>query len=281
MRFTTLEDVTTPTLSIAFNAAFANYHVPLQLNPEQLAAKFLADGFSPKHSVAAFDGDTLAGFIFHGIETLNGKLTAYNGGTGVLPDYRGKGLSMQMYEFILPVLKKEGVEKSILEVICENSGAIKVYKNVGFTRKRKVICVKGSIQPKTIAKEFTVKHHFGEALMPVDDRFYDFYPTWQNTVESINRQHKDLMEIAAYEGSEKLGLLVLKKANGRILHFAVRKDYRYRGIGGLLLSYAALENPNLSMINIDNSKGKLADFLTERGFEYFLSQYEMEMPLHG
>ena len=54
--------------------------------------------------------------------------------TGVLPEFRGKGLTAGMYERIMPRLKAASIKSQTLEVICENTTAIKVYQGIGMPK---------------------------------------------------------------------------------------------------------------------------------------------------
>ena len=143
MHFTHLQSTPTSTLLHTFNTAFADYYLPFHLTEAQLLAKMRADKNSPALSVGAFDGDRLVGFMLHGVDTVNGRRTVYNGGTGVLPEYRGQGLTAQMYAQAIPVLKAKGIDRVILEVISQNVPAIKSYERSGSQALREVACFKG------------------------------------------------------------------------------------------------------------------------------------------
>lgn len=94
------------TLLNCFNGSFKNYYVPLQLTKEQLVGKLYAEAIDMKLSFGAFDTENLVAFILHGLDTVDNKRVAYNGGTGVLPAYRGKQLSYILYEYVLATVKK-------------------------------------------------------------------------------------------------------------------------------------------------------------------------------
>lgn len=126
-----------------FNLAFSDYFVPIHLTLEQLSAKMKSDRVNLEYSVGAFEEEELIGFILHGTDIIEDKKVAYNGGTGVIPSKRGKGLTKQMYDFILPRLKEEGIDYLTLEVIFKNIQAIKSYERVGFKIARELKCYKG------------------------------------------------------------------------------------------------------------------------------------------
>lgn len=52
--------------------------------------------------------------------------------TGIIPTQRGKGIAKGMFEFALPGLKEQGVNKFLPEVLRPNEAAIKAYRKTGF-----------------------------------------------------------------------------------------------------------------------------------------------------
>lgn len=187
MHFTHLQSTPSSTLLHTFNTAFADYYLPFHLTGAQLLAKMRADKNSPALSVGAFDGDRLVGFMLHGVDTVNGRRTVYNGGTGVLPEYRGQGLTAQMYAHAIPVLKAHGVDRGILEVVSQNIPAIKSYERSGFQALREVACFKGEVQLKRYNAQVEVREL--DALdWPTLLPFPDVLPTSQNAPHCIGRR---------------------------------------------------------------------------------------------
>ena len=72
------------------------------------------------------------GFVFVGIKTVEGKKLAWNGGTGVFPEYRGRGIAKQMMIEVSRILKEEEVDRATLEVVTKNAHAIAAYEKGGF-----------------------------------------------------------------------------------------------------------------------------------------------------
>ena len=125
MQFKTLGQTDFENIVEAFNDAFADYEIQLQRTKEELLQKIRVEDIDLSLSAGAFDGDTLVGFIFFGIDDhVNGIKTAWDGGTGVIPAYRGHKLTQRMFEFIQPALKQAGVKKILLEVLENNTVAI-------------------------------------------------------------------------------------------------------------------------------------------------------------
>lgn len=89
-------------------------------------------GLSPKHSIVIFDQDEPIAVVMNGFRIINGKKTAWNGGTGISPAYRGKGVSRLLMEETLAIYKREHVEIATLEAIKENQVAIALYEKYGY-----------------------------------------------------------------------------------------------------------------------------------------------------
>lgn len=109
------------------------------------------------------------------------KKKLYNNATGVIKGFRNQGLTQQMYNFILPSLKKDNIRSIQLEVLDNNVAAIKAYKKVGFKKRRERHCYKGSVTIDTWSKDIIVK-----PLLDYDWQlfftFWDLQPSWQNSI---------------------------------------------------------------------------------------------------
>ncbi len=291
IRFAILNNQPISRLTEVFNASFANYFVPLSLTEEQLAAKFAADNARPDLSIGAFDQDELVGFIFHGIDTIEGRQYAYNGGTGVLPAYRGRQLAKRMYEAVLPLLKDAGVRHSVLEVVTQNERAIRVYESVGFTIDRKVDCYRGTVKALPLHSAYTVRTT-SDPIPAFAAEWGDVQPTWQNNNGSVTRQGDAVVTLVAHKDDNiPKGFLQFNKNNGKLLQIAVAPEARQRGVATDLISVATAMrcgnvtagiedlHSDLVALNVDESATHLHQLLLKMGLQPFLSQYEMSFEL--
>ncbi|WHT49690.1 hypothetical protein QNH10_09470 [Sporosarcina thermotolerans] len=75
-----------------FNRGFEGYIMPMNLSLDTFVGRFGNDGLSPALSVVAYDGADPIGFVLQGIREVDGQKISWNGGTGIIPEYRGGGL---------------------------------------------------------------------------------------------------------------------------------------------------------------------------------------------
>jgi len=111
IHFSHLQNIKLPELCRVFNLAFSDYIVPFQLTVPLLEQKLQGENVRLSHCIGAFDGPTLAGFILHGADTWPKPALLYNGGTGVIPAYRGQHLVQRMYAHYRQQYKQEGKKR--------------------------------------------------------------------------------------------------------------------------------------------------------------------------
>src|SRR5687768_12381337 len=153
MKFKDLQHVSLQIIADTFNLAFSDYVIPMHFTEPQLIEKLTRDGINLEHSVGAFDGEKLVGFILQGVGQWDGTLAAYNGGTGVIPVYRGKKITQQLYSYSIPKLRAAGVNKCLLEVVTHNKVALKTYEKIGFTATRTLLSFKGELIPGLVTSK--------------------------------------------------------------------------------------------------------------------------------
>ena len=279
MIFKSLEGISIQDLTHAFNSAFSDYIIPFHFSPDQLAEKLKADKFSPQYSVGAFDGNKLIGFIFHGYEEVDSIKTLYNGGTGVVPQHRGNGLTQQMYDYVLPILKEKEIDRIQLEVISSNLSAIRSYEKTGFTHDRSVTCFKGTILPRQVDKNLNIKI----VEQPNWEHWLQFQetsPTWQNSNHVLSSIHDRTLCLNLSKGDLNLGYCIFNPKMNRIHQIGVYADYRRQGIGSQILEYIRQHYcQEISIINIDNNANPLINFFKNSGLQTTIEQIEMSLSI--
>jgi len=284
MEIKSLSNTDFSTLYKASNQAFADYEI--QLNDVQLQAMLKRRGFIPDLSFAAFEGNEIVSFTFNGIGTFNGISTAYDTGTGTLKEYRGKGLATKIFEYSIPYLKEENIEQYLLEVLQHNTKAVSVYKKIGFetTREFYYFTQKNeevNLETKTAtALLCSIKPIDIEQYNSISD-FWDFHPSWQNSLASIKRVRENFICLGAFIGQNLAGYCVFDPVSGDVTQLAVDRQYRRRGIASLLFQKIVKLNENeaIKVINTDISHHSITEFLKAKNITPKGKQFEMILKL--
>lgn len=277
MKIRSLEKTEFETIFRAFSQAFADYE--MQWNKAQLLTMLKRRGFVPELSFAAFDNEEILAFTFNGIGVFNGKPTAYDTGTGTLKDYRGRGLATEIFETSLPYLKENNIEQYLLEVLQHNPKAISVYKKLSFetTRELNYFMQKN----EKIDRRLKISGYSVEQLDTLNfesvSGFWDFYPTWQNDFQAIQRASEDFIFLGVFTGTKLIGYCIFEPDSGDITQIAVEKQHRRKGIGTLLLNEAIKFNKNdsIKIMNTDTQCISITEFLKTNNIPLKGKQFEM------
>lgn len=263
----------------AFEQAFADYEMRLDKAGHLKMLK--RRGFDPALSFGAFDGGRIVSFTCNGTGDFHGMPTAYDTGTGTLKDYRGQGLATRIFEYSIPCLKRAGIKEYLLEVLQHNTGAVSVYRKLGFEATREFyyfrakngqICGKG----KTI--------DFPYMIRPIDidkhdsiAEFWDFKPSWQNSLESIARAREGFVCLGVFTRGELVGYGIFEPASGDLTQMGVHRQYRRRGIGSLLFHklIESNEHDSVKILNTEVGCNSVDAFLRSKNIGPMGKQFEM------
>lgn len=263
----------------AFRQAFADYEV--QLNKVELKAMLERRGFDPKLSFAVFDNGEIVSFTCNGIGDFYGVQTAYDTGTGTLKAYQGKGLASQVFEYSIPCLKEAGIKEYLLEVLQHNVKAVSIYRKMGFEVTREFYYFRS--ENKLINRDAKVID-FSYVIQPIDineyhfiSSFWDFKPSWQNSLDSINRAPKDFISLGVFAENNLIGYGVFEPVSGDVTQLAVSKQYRRRGVGSILFQKMLEFNKHGSfkIVNTDINCNSITAFLKSKNIEPTGKQFEM------
>ena len=269
----------------ASNAAYADYVEPVDFSPAQLRYLLRRRGYRADLSLGAFDGEELVGFVFNGSGDWNGRPTAYDTGTAVLPAWRRQGVSTRLFEALLPLLRERGIRQYLLEVIKSNTGAVDLYRKSGFTVTREFdywVADAGqlALAPGPLPDGFSIA--------PVDDpgwdrlsAFWDFEPSWQNSVDSLMRVAGHIVTLGVYHDGGIVAYGCMEKETGDLPQLAVQQPFRRLGLATALLArlLEELEPTALRLINTCAADQGTRRFLLGLGIEPGPGQYEMILPL--
>jgi ribosomal protein S18 acetylase RimI-like enzyme len=268
-----------------FNKAFSDYVLPMHVTVQQLAENIERDGIDFRYSVGAFEDGQLVGFVLQSLGDWNGVKTAYNGGTGVVPAFRGKRITRQCYEYILPHLQAAGTQQCLLEVIATNQVAIRTYQAIGFEQNRVFTCYKAELQDIPFMAENQLPGiHIKEISVPdwhQVKQFWEYIPSWQYSIPSIHRLIGKVSFLGAFDREQLVGYAAIIRNTNRIAQFAVAESHRGQGIGqGLMYQLAKNASGPLVVINVEESSVATNKFLKATGFTCFIRQFEMIKPVN-
>jgi ribosomal protein S18 acetylase RimI-like enzyme len=279
MEIKSLGKIDFETIFIAFSKAFADYDI--QLNHDELKTMLKRRGFNPELSFAAFDGEDIVAFTLNGIGNYNGKKMAYDTGTGTLKQYRGQGLATKIFEYSIPFLKKENINHYLLEVLQHNTKAVSVYRKINFktTREFNYFVWKNKEfknEIENVSTPFKIESIDIEEYDMFSD-FWDFYPSWQNSFESIQRAREDFVILGVFIDKKLIGYCIFEPDSGDITQIAVDKAHRRKGVASLLLLEASKQNKcsTTKIVNADITCSSIVDFLKAKNVEVTGKQFEM------
>ncbi|HAT66362.1 MAG TPA: N-acetyltransferase [Flavobacteriaceae bacterium] len=253
-----------------FFSAFENYFVAFPKDENLFRKRWEMAKIDYKFSYGMFDNDTLVGFILHAIDVREGQVTAFNLATGVIPEYRGKGITNKIYEYALNELKHKGVTKCKLEVIKENINAIKAYKRVGFEIVKGYKCFAGKI-------EMEGEEPIGITSLALSDinlktLVNQSYYSWENQIETIQSGDYKLYQVIFNNQVESYFII---NENGYIPQFETVFDNEetwkrlFTGIGKI--------SKTIKINNIDEQLEHKISQVLKFGLANTIDQYEMEL----
>lgn len=258
----------------AFHNAFRNYFLPIHLTEESLEQKLRNDRIDLDQSVAAVEDGRLCGFIFQGFGEWDGQKAAYNAGTGVIPEARGKGLTRKMYQYLLPALKDAGVKTMVLEAIEGNHSAIHIYKSLGYHVSRTLTSWRMIMPPRQTAK-IALEISLEEGLSSLNaENWETMSPSWQFMNEAILINQDKLRRLEARHNDQLIGYCYYLPGNTRILQMAVDPGFRRKGVAGAMMDYLFRYEAKPHIVNVEEVEG-MDLFFEKYGFQPFIKQVEM------
>ena len=267
------------TLYACFLDAFSDYQVNMQMSEQQFAQRVARDGVQLEISTGAFDDDRMIGFYMNALGDWKGKLTAYDAGTGIVPDYRGRGVAQELFAFSVSRLKERAVSQYLLEVLTSNERAVALYRSLGFVEARRLAVLRAqqAIEPLNDLANVELRR-IDEPDWKLFQSFWDGYPSWQNSLAAVERVPNDRMILGAYVEGSCVGYGIVFRPAANLMQLAVAPSHRRKGIGSRILRALSL-GETLKVNNIDEElKGTLA-FFVSNGFKVVMEQFEMSMSI--
>ena len=302
MEIKTLDHITLEEIVETHNLAFSDYEVNMNLTVEIFEFINLQRSVDYKLSLGAVSDGKLIGFILNGIGEWDNQKTAYDAGTGVIPEFRKQGVGKNMLNALEPILISNDISQYLLEVIQTNENAIHLYKIQGFKTKRELYCYRFGFQSEGQLNKQKIPFpnyfiydldEFSSELIHKFENLIDYPNSWQNSFNSILniKEHlktyyildKPREDIPNQMDEHIIGFLIFNPRSGEIFQMAISSKHRRKGLATLMLNYVQEEHPDLegfSILNVDSNNKSSIGFLGSYGFENFITQYEMKKKLH-
>jgi ribosomal protein S18 acetylase RimI-like enzyme len=279
LHLTTLDGIPLAQIRDSLNAAFADYEISFRYSLELLETKFIVESIEPRLSVGVFRGKALVAFILHGCRPGADGDIIYNGGTGVIPGERGQGLTVKMYDYILPQLKGHGADFVTLEVLSSNTPAIKSYRKTGFATQRELACYTGPMTlPVAKANDLTIERIDWSTLDTIAGEA-NVLPSWQNATASLKKL-KSAVLIGAYRHGNLCAYAVVNPDRERLQQIYVVPGARRQGVATSLLRWTQDHVTQITDVsNVDTRAAGLAALYSSCGMVRKYDQYEMRVDL--
>ncbi|GAB5555339.1 MAG: hypothetical protein Sapg2KO_49300 [Saprospiraceae bacterium] len=271
MTIRSLKDTPQSEIIDCFINAFEGYFVPMPTDPAYYQKRWTEQEILFDLSFGCFDEQNqLIAFVLHALDYRSGAWYAYNAGTGVLAKHRGQGLIKQVYDFALPILKKAEAKGVYLEVITENTKAVKLYERIGFQNKRTLDCLRGTLEKEP--SNPILLQRIPWARVPWE-RIDQSTAAWGHHQKALNGETAQFYHVLVQKKSpKKMGYFIISPDQQYLYQIGVQKDdesYWEAVVEGL-----AFQSQKLRAINVDN-RTKASSFLSAAGLEVYLQQYEM------
>ncbi len=284
IEYRTLDTSTLEETHATFREAFSDYVVQMDMPLWKFEMMARRRGYDPGISMGAFSGDRLVGFILNGIRQWDGRPTAYDTGTGVVPEFRKRGITTNIFRSLVDLLRHEGVEAYLLEVIKENDPARELYLKQGFRIVREFSCHLGKVEDlRAGAGPGIMLDHtpIGDLEWDLLATMWDFTPSWQNSIESVMAVAETFEVVTARVDDELAGYGMVEPRSGDVPQIAVAPGHRGKGVGRAIMGDLAslAESETLVILNVEEGSGPTGDFASALGMELFIDQYEMVLDL--
>ena len=285
MEIKSLAGISIENIHSSFKNAFEDYVEPFDLSISELKYMIERRGYDERISFGAFVGKELVGFTLNGKGIWDNVLTAYDTGTGVIKEYRKQGLATRIFIESLHILRENGIRRYLLEVIRTNTKAFDLYKKAGFSISREFdYYTKKISELKEYNDELDSKYNF-ENEIELDwvhlKSFWDFNPSWQNSIDAIYRKESTFKIIGISFNKKIIGYGVIHPETGDIPQFCIDKEHRGNKLATALffelIKYS--KSKKIQIINTEKTYIPLKQFLKSINITPGLGQYEMIMKL--
>ncbi|BFT71888.1 GNAT family N-acetyltransferase [Paenibacillus sp. P36] len=287
MFFRRMSEMSAEDMVALWNKGFEGYYLNSSLDMSKFMARTVHEGLSLEHSLVLFENEEPIGFVMNGFRTIEGKKVAWNGGTGIVPDYRGKGFGKHLMLRNLQLYQEQDVDIALLEALVQNEAAIKLYQKVGYEITEQLVCLQhtGELNVNLLESNFPERYTLRRGH-PVEVNAVPFnrpMSAWQTQWPSM----KGGESVIVTASEEVVGYALFKRVyaeNGSLASFVLyqcearpgREDETEILKAALREVYAPLTSSCTRLtMNIRHSNEGLNELLAGLGFTSFVDQVHM------
>ncbi len=286
----------------AFNAGFVDYIIKIELSQEDFFKRFFGpEGNAMALSTVAFDDEIPIGLCLGGIRDFDGGAkTLRCGGLCVAPDFRGKGVSLELMKAHVAIAREKHCQQVMLEVIGGNDRAIQFYEKIGYHKiyrldyytlnredfnikaKRVSILDEPASDVPASKEQSTIRELKLDDLKGLKSELSHYHISWQCSLEYA-AQVEGIRCHALFRGDRIESFIItsgVSKKAGRIFTVWTRPEARFMGYASQLVHHVfELTAYEKIAINFSNS-ASLKGFVNALGFgKQEIYQYEMYLDL--
>ncbi|GKV54109.1 hypothetical protein NCCP2222_00560 [Sporosarcina sp. NCCP-2222] len=258
---------------VLFNRGFEGYLMPMNLSLDTFIGRFGNEGLSPALSIVAFDGAKPIGFVLQGIREADGQKISWNGGTGIVPEYRGKKLGNGLMEAAESVLREHHVSTATLEALSENKAAIALYEKCGYQVVDDLLFLRGNgILDAQLPDLEGYELQRIPAVQSIGSNLFPSMVPWQTDSSNTPKAGGEVVLITTNGEVEAACLIRKKQVFGKdaegITLFQVRENGNDGALSKLLAHALEYDRPiTRTTYNFLKGNGRVVSCLLALGFE--------------
>jgi ribosomal protein S18 acetylase RimI-like enzyme len=276
IRFTSAAALPLAQLVELINDTYQDYPIEVWFDRERLAQMCTYEDVDLERSVVAWVDALSVGMALLSIRGRAGWVS----GVGVRPAWRRLGIASSVIAHIQAQARHAGLARLTLEVLTQNTSALALYHESGFTEARDLLVLVAEPEIRSpVAFPEGVELAEPGALLSRFAQFHEVEPSWQRSYSSLAHRIDHLTALGLWHRHELRGYLLAQRYTSTfsVLDLAVDPEYadRRQAAGQLLTALHALA-PTFSahVINLPAEDPLLPAF-RDRRYRVWQRQYEM------
>jgi len=272
-----------------WNEGFQGYFVDMTMSLDRYLSRLQSEGLSAELSLMAFCDEKPAGFLLNGIRTGAGRKVAWNGGTGVSPEFRGRGVGKALMHATMDLYRQQQIDVATLEAISENEAAISLYRQFGYEVVDRLVFLthKGDLNEHAFDRPNSHSYSAAESApyLVGELEFYEELAPWQGHWQSLVRHNGAGLIVTNANGAAVGYALYRKKRDdhSRTVEIALHQCVARPGSDAEAIIACALRSVyapldlecTRSTYNFSKSNQAVQRMLLEAGFASFIEQVHM------